>query len=314
MTLVADFNPAVAVTFQRMRALLLEGGGGLQEGVLGAGDLKGSQRAAGANLSADVAVGAAWVMIDTGARNGVAHVYNDAVFNAGPFTAGHATLPRVDQVVLRYNDSAIPTGAGNTPTIEVLTGTATSGATLDNRLGATALPNDCVRLCDVLMPAVAASVTTANIRDRRPWARGAHRKILRNDGGAAYTTTSAAFADLDATNLRPRIECSGVTLRLMVALGAQHSVAGATYLIGLAMDGTMVDSATSASMWQVPGTPTATTIRWSVPWELTPAAGSHLFSPQFAVVTAGTLTVAHSVASPVLFTVEEVVRQDADNT
>jgi hypothetical protein len=171
MTLVADFNPAVAVTFQRMRALLLEGGGGLQEGVLGAGDLKVAAR------------GGREPLRGRGGRRGVgddrhrraqrrnAHLQRRRV-QRGAVHAGHATLPRIDQVILRYNDSAIPTGAGNTPTIEVLTGTATSGATLDNRLGATALPNDCVRLCDVLMPAVAASVTTANIRDRRPWARG----------------------------------------------------------------------------------------------------------------------------------------------
>jgi hypothetical protein len=113
VTLFADFNSSVSVPFQRMRALLLESGGGLQEGVIGAqasaGDLKVAQRAASANLSADVALGAAWITIDTGTRNGIGHIFSDATFNAGPFTAGNATNPRVDQVIARWNDTSIPT-------------------------------------------------------------------------------------------------------------------------------------------------------------------------------------------------------------
>jgi hypothetical protein len=296
MTLVADFNPAVAVTFQRMRALLLEGGGGLQEGVLGAGDLKGSQRAAGANLSADVAAGAAWVTIDTGARNGGTHIYNDAVFNAGPFSAGHATLPRIDQVVLRYNDSAIPTGAGNTPTIEVLTGTATSGATLDNRLGATALPNDCVRLFDVLMPAVASSVTTANIRDRRPWARGALAEILYAGGNGSVTSTAFAVIPTVSAGIQQRVECSSAPLIVEWSGHVNSPAAAAAYMSILpTLDGNIAYGTGGAvddvTVYTVAASSQILTVTRR--YRLAPAAGSHLVS-LVAKVTSGTGTVVGS--------------------
>src|SRR3954465_3615681 len=135
MTLVADFNRAVGVPFQRMRQLLLDQG--VQEGVVGATGLKVAQRGAGANQSVDVGAGFAWVQIDTGTRNGMGHVTNDATANVD-LTAANGTNPRIDQIILRWNDSSIPTGSGNVPTLEVLTGTATSGATLANRTGAAA--------------------------------------------------------------------------------------------------------------------------------------------------------------------------------
>src|SRR3954468_14337935 len=185
MTLIADFNSSVNVPFQRMRQMLLDGA--LQEGVVGATDFKVVQRGAGANQSADVGTGFAWVQIDTGTRNGMGHVTNDATANV-TVTASNATNPRVDQIILRWNDTSIPTGAGNVPTLEVLTGTATAGATLDNRTGAAALPNDCMRLADILVPAASSSVVTANILDRRRWARGAY--ALQTRSAADYTTTS----------------------------------------------------------------------------------------------------------------------------
>jgi hypothetical protein len=311
MTLVADFNPAVAVTFQRMRALLLEGGGGLQEGVLGAGDLKVSQRAAGANLSADVAAGAAWVTIDTGARNGATHIYNDAVFNAGPFTAGHATLPRVDQVILRYNDSAIPTGAGNTPTIEVLTGTATSGATLDNRLGATALPNDCLRLADILVPAASTSVTTANIRDRRPWARGGHVFQI-GSGGGNVTTASGSFVTLGAGLLDVRMECTGVPLEIIFSGTASNLTGGQGVILGI-IDVTSgsIEQARQEILTPTGGGQCPFCVRAVL---VPPAAGSRIYSPRFAVTSAGTAQVFNgSVAIAPRFSVRELVLQNAFN-
>jgi hypothetical protein len=318
VTLFADFNSSVSVPFQRMRALLLEAGGGLQEGVAGAqaaaGDLKAAQRGAGANLSADVAVGAAWIAIDTGTRNGIGHVFSDATFNAGPFTAGNGTNPRIDQVILRWNDTSIPTGAGNVPTIEVLTGTATAGATLDNRLGATALPNDCVRLADVLMPVSAVSVTTANIRDRRPWARGAYRRIVRNSNAAAgsdYTTASATTALVDATNLQPRIECSGLPLRATLRTNMKHSAASAQVNVGLWLDGAAVDGGLQISYTQpAAGTPTPLALMW----DISPAPGSHLVGPAFQTPSGATASLLAQATIPLQFTVEEIVRQNADNT
>lgn len=83
------------------------------------------------------------------------------------FTTPHATLPRIDQILLRvYDDSHDGLGL-NKPTLEVLAGTATAGATLDNRSGAAALPNTAMLLADVLVPATATTLTNSQIRDRR---------------------------------------------------------------------------------------------------------------------------------------------------
>ena len=82
--------------------------------------------------------------------------------------------PRVDQIILRIYDAAVTSGSGFTATIETIDGTATSGATLDNRSGApdpqTALINDkaYIPLADVLVPAGASSISGSNIRNRRP--------------------------------------------------------------------------------------------------------------------------------------------------
>lgn len=308
MTLVADFNSSVSVPFQRMRALLLEQGGGLQEGVVGLGDLKVSQRGAGANLSADVAVGAAWVQLDTGTRNGVGHVYSDAIFNAGPFTAGNGTNPRIDQAILRWNDTSIPTGAGNVPTIEVLTGTATSGATLDNRLGATALPNDCVRLADVLMPISAASVTTANIRDRRPWARGACVFGVRSTSVALPGVVSPG-SELDTTNWKFRVECSGVPVRLSLGPAAFTVLAGNVATVRFWMDG--ADLANSQGIQSNTNNTAVNLLEdGSFSVVFTPAAGSHLMSVAGQYQSGG----ATPTIGPATFTVEELIRPNASNT
>lgn len=195
MTLTGEWTPSVPVPFQRMRRLLQDTAG-LQEGVVGAGDFAVSQRAAGANMSVDVALGAAWVQVDTGANNGVAHVASDAIANVS-VTTSDATNPRVDQVTLRWNDTSIPTGAGNVPTLQVLAGTPTAGAQIANpsaagyRAGAASLPNDSLRLADFLVPATSTSVTNANINDRRPstsWVQTRGKSIIAASDSTSATT------------------------------------------------------------------------------------------------------------------------------
>ena len=99
-----------------------------------------------------MAAGAAWVQGDDTARQGLYHQVNDAAVT-GLVAAGHATNPRIDQVILRIFDSSV-TGVSDTPTLSTLAGTATGGATLDNRTGAAALPNGAIRIADILVPAL----------------------------------------------------------------------------------------------------------------------------------------------------------------
>src|SRR3954471_1784670 len=137
-------------------------GAGKQEGVVSAGDMAVAQRAAGANYSVDIASGEALIQGDTVSNQGRYYVLNDAVTNVTGFTAAHATLPRIDRVTLRVRD-AFHGDAANDLSFQIVTGTATSGATLANLNGAAAVPNSQLLLANVLIPATATTVTTANI-------------------------------------------------------------------------------------------------------------------------------------------------------
>lgn len=301
MTLTADFNPNVAVPFSRMRYLLQESGG-LQPGVVAASDLMVVQRGAGANMSVDVGIGGAWVGVTTGTRNGLVHCFNDAVANV-TITAAHATLPRIDQIYLRYNDSSIPTGSGDVPTLAVATGTATAGATLANRTGAAALPADTLRLADVLVAAVDTSITNSEIRDRRQWARGACMALIGTAAGS-YTTNSSGYIDIDGTNLSKRLECSGVPMMLQAqATGVPSAGIGS---LSIAVDGTAIPGLEAS----FPTTSFGVTATIAIPY--TPSIGSHNFQLVYKT-TAGTLTVFNSATLKPFMLITEIIRQNTAN-
>lgn len=296
------------VPFQRHR---LSMAADVQEGVVAAGDYKATQRGAGANMSVDVAIGQAFVAVDSGARNGLGFVYSDALENIA-VGASDATNPRLDQLVLQWNDSSIPAGVGgDTPTLRVVAGVPTAGATLDTRNGAAALPADAVRLADILVPAASTSVVTANIRDRRPWARGLYQRQTVTTGDVS--TTSTVYAAISPSL---RVECSGAPLRITARVGLRHSVGSAFVLLIPHVDGVTVDGITTAAFWQrIMASVASTTAKVVESHDSIPAAGSHLVELGMATVTAGTMTAnASNASNPTILTVEELVRQTADNT
>jgi hypothetical protein len=246
------------------------------------------------------------VAITTGTRNGLGHVYSDATANV-TVTASNATNPRVDQIILRWNDSSIPTGSGNVPTLEVLTGTATAGATLDNRTGAAALPNDCLRLADILVPAASTSVTTANIRDRRPWARGV-AFFKRGDAAGNIGTTSTTVTSFAAGSFDMRLECSGTPLDFDFNAMVAHTIANGQIAMDLYVDGV----ATYRMQTVLPTANGPQPLPASM--TLTPTAGSHLFALQWLIVGAGTGTVFNTGLSYPVLRYREQVRQNANNT
>lgn len=73
---------------------------------------------------------------------------------------------RLDLIIVRLQGKH-----GVTPTVERVAGTAgqASQVTLDNRLGAVALPNAALHVADVVSDNV-NGVTTTSVRDKRPWA------------------------------------------------------------------------------------------------------------------------------------------------
>ncbi len=132
------------------------------EGVGSSADMAVAQRAAGANMSVDIAAGEALVQGDNTTYQGFYWATNDATFNLTGFSAAHATLPRIDRVVLRVADTAHG-GGSNLVSFAILTGTATAGATLANTSGAATPGNNELVLANVLIPATATTITTANI-------------------------------------------------------------------------------------------------------------------------------------------------------
>lgn len=85
----------------------------------------------------------------------------------------HGSLPRVDQVILRVMDNAHDGSGFNEARVEVVPGTPTTGADLNNRTGATPLTSlgeaskNVLLLYDILVPAGSTVVTAGNTRDKR---------------------------------------------------------------------------------------------------------------------------------------------------
>lgn len=197
MTLLTpDFLDTKTYPFSALRQVMADQGGGIQEGVCGQPDFFVTQRAAGANMQVDVAAGAAWVQGDTNARQGMYHVINDATITTAALAAANATLPRLDRIILHVYDSTV-TGASDTPLIEIVPGTPTAGATLDNLLGVGAVPATATTLALILVPAAATSITNANIRAKRTFARG-FSFATQGSGSANYTTLSTTPVTLAA--------------------------------------------------------------------------------------------------------------------
>lgn len=140
-----------------------------QEGVVENGAYKVSQRGAGANMSVDVATTAGGYKVqgDDVSNQGVYYIPPIAATANLDITTAHATLPRIDQVVLEAIDDEHTGGGITRARVYVLDGTATSGATLENRNGAASLPASTARLADILVPATDTTISDSQIRDRR---------------------------------------------------------------------------------------------------------------------------------------------------
>ncbi len=281
----------------------------LQEGVMVAGAYKVT---AGGALNVSIAASTgngAMVQGDNIASQGLYYVAPHSGAITETNTAAHATLPRIDQVVLEVLDATHDGGASNTVRTRIVDGTATAGATLDNRNGSAALPNNALRLADVLIPAAAGTVLAANIRDRRLWARGAYRLIDRTS--ASYTTASGTVALIDSTNLNPRFECSGNPMVMTLSAELSHSSASGTINLWPWVDSAQIAGHSNPRLWTAPVASGGIVLL--ARWTLTPSAGSHLLG--WAWSTSGaTATLNADATKPLQYEVEELVRPNADNT
>lgn len=140
-------------------------------GVVNASDFRVVQRAAGANMSVDVAAGYAWIRGTESAHQGAYHVYNDGTVNLS-VAASDATNPRIDLVIAKVQD-AFYSGATRTASVTVVTGTPAASPTDPT------LPANALVLARVRVPATSTSVVTANITDVRTRAASGSESYTR---------------------------------------------------------------------------------------------------------------------------------------
>lgn len=278
---------------------------GLQEGVVEAAAYMVVQRSAGANLSVDIGANGGFALVqgDTVTGQGLYTVPpHTAVINEA-ITAAHATNPRIDQVILEIQDNVHDASGGNLARVRVLAGTATGGATLDNRTGAAALPSNALLLADVLVPATDTTIANSQIRDRRKWARGA---MARTGLATSPSTASGSIVAVDAGLLK-RYEFSGVPVKATWYADVRNNTGSTFGTIQLFMDGALITGAQSRG--KCVGGAEAVFDNPAIQFTFVPAAGSHTLEPRWGVVNAGTMSATANSA----MVVEEIMRQDSVN-
>lgn len=175
-----------------------------------------AQRAAGANMSVDVATGRAYSASHWGESTTVKNV---------AVAAAHATLPRVDRVVIRADFVADTVG------VEVVTGTAAAVPAIPPLTQNTVMWE--IPLARIAVAAAAASIVTANITDERTFLTfgGREGAPLKRPVRAATTaalpanTASGAVLTASANGALPAQD--GVTLVVGDRLLVKNEAAGA---------------------------------------------------------------------------------------
>lgn len=291
----------------------LEVGAPVQNGVTDATAMRVTA-AAGGGMRVDIAAGSALVKGLTGSPvTGLSHglyvVVNDAnQANAATLTAAHATLPRVDQVVVRVRDSTDLASAADDAIFEVVPGVATSGATLDNRLGAAALGNDRLRLADVLVPAAASSVLAGNVRDRRLFSRGFVSRATYGGGSIALSSTSVLFN----AALQRRVEVhTGALVHVRFSCRAVTAGTSAIASVVPYVDGAEAAASQGRAYSAVP--PGMAAANANIDNTLALFAGSHLVGAGGGYVNSGSATLTATSGEPGWLTLVEDVRPIADN-
>ncbi len=130
---------------------------------------KVTQRAAGVNMSVDVAanVGTALVQGDAVTNQGLYQVETDDALANLTVTTANGSNPRIDRVVLEIKDNQHDSSALNLVQLRIIDGTPTTGATLTNLSGAPALPASAQHLAYVLVGTGVTSIANAVILDGR---------------------------------------------------------------------------------------------------------------------------------------------------
>ena len=175
----------------------------LGEGVLTDADLAVTERAAGANLSVDIAAGTV-VIEGTGAVDQGRYLcYSDAVTNLALSAAPPSGQSRIDLICATARDSVV-VGADDDWILQVVAGTPTTGTP-----AVPTLPDSSVALATVLVGALVTTIIDANITGLRtlaprgmppfsatPSIPGTEGQIIGTPSGAMIADASGAWSSV----------------------------------------------------------------------------------------------------------------------
>jgi hypothetical protein len=201
-------------------------------GIVRPGDLLVAPRAAGANMSVDVAAGRAVVTGTDAPDQGKYLARSLAPANLVVAAAPGAGTSRIDLVVLHVYDAALVGGTDNLAALEVVAGTAAATPV------APALPPSSLLLAQLTIPAALAAIVAGNIADRRP---GAATPALPR--GIVASGTAGSWANAAVMNLSTVVGgaagwLAGNTITVpagaggLYAIGFQISSTGAAVMYG----------------------------------------------------------------------------------
>lgn len=155
----------------------------MSDGVAEASALAVSEKSGTPNMSVDVAAGAAFVLGTNQTYQGTYFVENRATVNK-TISAAHPTNGRIDLVVARVRENLYDSGGVDAWDIYVVTGTPAGSPV------APAVPDNCLALAEVSVPAADTAIGNAQITDRRSLARPWNAAW----GEVAYAAATAASA------------------------------------------------------------------------------------------------------------------------
>lgn len=169
-------------------------------GLFAADDFAASQRAAGANMSLDIAQGCAFVDPRQATHQGVylvrrtsATPWNTSADGGITWTPADGSNPRIDLVLLEVKDNAEDASGTTGFRIRIETGTANASATHQLEVAYwPSIPAGCVPIAAVLVPAAATTLTTANITNLNPI--GGTGRAATKYTAAVETITASSYA------------------------------------------------------------------------------------------------------------------------
>lgn len=191
-------------------------------GVFGVADMKVGPRAAGTNMTVDIAAG----RIIIPGPSGPYLCVSDAIENRGVASPPATNTSRVDLVVATVTDNQA-TGVGDpsvpaTWDIQVITGTPAAASPQPP-----AVPANSVPLARIVVASTSASVVSSMLREARPCAdRSSLGKLAFAQSSANFTVSSASFAAVTGTSVTITV-IGHRWIELMWGVEIQGNTAGA---------------------------------------------------------------------------------------